>query len=421
MLEHLSWAELLARWSADLAVHGRGYLDALGVTASRLPDGSPWVGREPAAAQEIAATEARLGMTLPPSVREFYLASNGFPIGVFVSGVRPVGELGWFRDLEPDWYGTWRSLDPEGHEPVDSVHGHRLLARCLLLSTPGDDALLLDPARVDPVTGEWFCLRWWSEGVAEGRPSFRAELEQLYLTFVGFEVPHGPTVEAIDAAVHEEYRRALAGDLSVGTSLRARRTGSWRAHALAAQWEAFEDDTGYPSATMSTMQLWWGHPTVPQHVAVADPVLVEELLPLWVLLHVRRGETLEGELNRAPEVLRPRIVAYRDRFASGEGVVADFGHSPAFADAVARARPLVATAPEAAWGVIREALTHWTPRNRHHLAPVGLLYDRDLAPLFAPPVTGLAGPAPVPAEHRGRAVLATPRGGAGVPGSLIAG
>ena len=56
----------------------------------------------PATQAQIAHEEARLGVRLPPSLRSFYLHSNGYGrVGDFIWAVRPVEHIGWMRDVEP--------------------------------------------------------------------------------------------------------------------------------------------------------------------------------------------------------------------------------------------------------------------------------------------------------------------------------
>jgi hypothetical protein len=58
-----------------------------------------WTGRPPATPAAIAATEARLGFTLPPSVRAFYELTNGFgDLGPHIPEIRPVEQIDWTRD-----------------------------------------------------------------------------------------------------------------------------------------------------------------------------------------------------------------------------------------------------------------------------------------------------------------------------------
>ena len=59
----------------------------------------------PASESQIAREEARLGVRLPPSLRSFYLHSNGHGVvGNFIWSVRSVEQVGWLRDVVPELY-----------------------------------------------------------------------------------------------------------------------------------------------------------------------------------------------------------------------------------------------------------------------------------------------------------------------------
>lgn len=61
MLEHLGWTELLSRWSAEAIAHA----DAVSPEVTPQMRASGWIGFPPASAADIAATQARLGRSLP--------------------------------------------------------------------------------------------------------------------------------------------------------------------------------------------------------------------------------------------------------------------------------------------------------------------------------------------------------------------
>jgi hypothetical protein len=111
--------------------------------------------RAPATEAQIAREEARLGVRLPPSLRSFYLQSNGHGLVTsFVRAVRSVEQIGWMRDVEPQLYKVNLEFDP----PV---------ARCLVVSGEADASWwLLDPEQVDG-RGEWRTGRWssWNPGM----------------------------------------------------------------------------------------------------------------------------------------------------------------------------------------------------------------------------------------------------------------
>jgi hypothetical protein len=121
-------------------------------------------------------------------------------------------------------------------------------------------------------------------------------------------------------------------------------------------------------------------------VAARDPA---DSMP-WVLDHAYAGLG-DGHATR----LR-NLVAEYDRDG---GLTADFSAAPGFAVAVERARRLRrAGRDDEAFAAIQAGLPDWRPLSPLHLAPMGLVWDRELGPLMT--------------VERRRQVLVTPRGGA---------
>lgn len=135
------WGQAQAEWQRkqghDLAADG-------------LPAAFP-----PATEAQIAREEARLGVRLPPSLRSFYLHSNGHGVvGNFIWAVRSVEQIGWLRDVEPELY----DIVCEDDAPV---------GRSLVVSSAADASWwLLDPGNLDG-RGEWRAGRWssWNPGM----------------------------------------------------------------------------------------------------------------------------------------------------------------------------------------------------------------------------------------------------------------
>jgi hypothetical protein len=145
------WQQLLARcqqWHREQAEWQRRSGEQY------VPDPQPTTFA-PAIEAQIAREEARLGVRLPPSLRSFYLQSNGHGVvGNFIWAVRPVEQLGWLRDVEPELYDLLFEDDAAS-------------ARSLLLSGAADASYwLLDPGSVDE-RGEWRAGRWssWNPGM----------------------------------------------------------------------------------------------------------------------------------------------------------------------------------------------------------------------------------------------------------------
>jgi cell wall assembly regulator SMI1 len=145
------WKSLLARcgrWGREWAEWERS--NGHEITSDWLP-----AVAAPATEAEIAREEARLGVRLPPSLRSFYLQSNGHGVvGNFIWAVRSVEQLGWLRDVEPEFYDNIFEDDA-------------VVARSLVVSGKADASWwLLDPGNVDG-RGEWRAGRWssWNPGI----------------------------------------------------------------------------------------------------------------------------------------------------------------------------------------------------------------------------------------------------------------
>ncbi|GHJ42156.1 SMI1/KNR4 family protein [Streptomyces sp. TS71-3] len=149
------WREFLLGYSSEyldsaylreLAEDGRGDVD----TVQRR---TRWLGYGPAGEKEILAAEDRLGIRLPPSHRNFLLASNGWSaIAHSLYELVKVEEIGWFPDADPGMWDAW-SHDEDITEQ---------LRRSILLSGPADgDYWLLDASSIGP-DGEWRAYWWWA-------------------------------------------------------------------------------------------------------------------------------------------------------------------------------------------------------------------------------------------------------------------
>lgn len=84
--------------------------------------------------------------------------------------------------------------------------------------------------------------------------------------------------------------------------------------------------------------------------ALADPVLVDELVPLWVVRLIEAAGSIDWELYRAPSLVAERMRSLLAQVADGAGPVADFAYSSVFASHVDRAREQIAAGElDAAW------------------------------------------------------------------------
>ena len=100
-----------------------------------------WLGREPADEQRITATEERLGVRLPPSLRGFLLASNGWgPVSSWTEALSSCEEIDWFHNTHDAFIdGRRDGFEDDGEDmPEDDVFLHALSVAL------GDDTILLD-------------------------------------------------------------------------------------------------------------------------------------------------------------------------------------------------------------------------------------------------------------------------------------
>ena len=195
-------------WSGWLREWNRILLDGLepGQPGEDDPDLTPeiiasgWLGAPGAGDAELAALEARLGTTLPPSYRSFLQISNGFiQPNVLVPRLLSSGEVDWFRVRHQDTIEAW-SFGASGGtgEPEYPGSFEQYLPTALQVSAvehAGSAVYLLNPRVVD-ADGEWeaFYFAHWVPGV-DRYPSFRAlmEAERAKWTPPSAPLPRRPT------------------------------------------------------------------------------------------------------------------------------------------------------------------------------------------------------------------------------------
>ena len=176
----LDWHTWLREWNRELldrfdVEHPNAFVDP---AVTREVVASGWLGAPGATADQLAALEARLGVTLPPSYRAFLQASNGFlQPGVIVPRLLPCEEVDWYRNAHQQEIDIWLSAAGQG-EDADAFE--RYLPATLQVSAEervGSAVYLLNPKVVD-AAGEWeaFYFADWVPG-ADRYPSFRALME----------------------------------------------------------------------------------------------------------------------------------------------------------------------------------------------------------------------------------------------------
>lgn len=134
-----------------------------------------WLGEAPAQEEVLGASEERLGVRFPPSLRGFFLASDGWTrLDAWVEGVHPCGRVSWMRDSDAGRRVT---------EIYDSIAGNeddvQLFRRSVEVAR-GEDLWLLDPTDVGP-DGEWAAYEFAPKyGNPTKFPSFSALFHSGY-------------------------------------------------------------------------------------------------------------------------------------------------------------------------------------------------------------------------------------------------
>lgn len=151
----------------------------------------------PASEANIAETERKLGVDLPPSIRTFYLASNGWPAdGWYRPAINPIHLLAFLKDHDPGLYsiaddaehtaGPWKD-DPGGmrlseYRIEQGIRVKRSIAMCY--NTDDTETILTDPKMINDAR-EWPVGSWahWHPAMAWSHSSFdeymHSRLDQL--------------------------------------------------------------------------------------------------------------------------------------------------------------------------------------------------------------------------------------------------
>ncbi|MFC9943954.1 SMI1/KNR4 family protein [Streptomyces pratensis] len=134
-----------------------------------------WLGEAPAREEALVASEERLGVRFPPSLRGFFLASDGWRLlDGWVDGIHPCGRVVWMRDSEAGMRVTATYDSIPGNE--DNV---QLFRRSVEIAQ-GEDFWLLDPTDVGP-DGEWAAYEFAPKyGDTTKYPSFSALIHSGY-------------------------------------------------------------------------------------------------------------------------------------------------------------------------------------------------------------------------------------------------
>lgn len=158
---------------------------------------SKWMGYSPASESQILAVEQRIGISLPPSLRNFYCVTNGWrTTGGCIYDILPVEEIDWLQVCDDDLFEIALNAEnnngegwtnPEGLADYRYEQGTRV-KRSLVISSWGDAAVwLLDPGEKD-ARGEWSAGRWasWNPAMDWLTASFSELMQQEFESFLEF-------------------------------------------------------------------------------------------------------------------------------------------------------------------------------------------------------------------------------------------
>lgn len=328
----------------------------------------------------VRSAEARLGIRLPADYAAFLMLSNGWastgdPLGV--RGLRAVDDIDFFAVVERDWLQSWEEASANSGGPSIDV-----MRRAVVLSIRGERALLLDPATVDPTSGEPMCVFFDNDapGVTGPPRSFTEALRDICESLAP-ALDHANRSIASDPKAAGLYARTLGGDLSAIRDLERMAIRNWFAYAVVKQHELV---TNRISGLVKIDMLWWPEvPPPPAPSVMAEPLLHEEILPLYVSqVFSERRHVLVRVIDHAPPSIAETLNRCVATLEAGSEIVATFDYAPVFALAVEQARNLIPRDPETAWRLIVDALDVWQPRCDHHLAPLGLRLDTQLRHLL---------------------------------------
>ena len=124
---------------------------------------SRWLGYPGCSSEQIAATESRLNVRFPSSLRQFYEISNGWrDINSFVYAILPIEKIDFLPVLDPGLAGVIEQTNPIKGDPEYFDEQVTRVLRSIVLSTEGDATTTLIDPNSDVGNGEWNVGAWAS-------------------------------------------------------------------------------------------------------------------------------------------------------------------------------------------------------------------------------------------------------------------
>lgn len=201
-IDEVGWKPFLLQWSQEVLALVRSGKEPTAMESEVLR--SQYQGFPGATDREIAAAEARLGVTLPPSYKAFLKASNGWrqiAMDADDGKMFPVEQIDWFREKYPESIRNWTLSTPASilfpvpddkyfvygpeQDPVNMRNEY--LKDALCISEQIDAAVYLLNPKVVTKDGEWEA---W---------------------FFGYKLPGANRYRSFKEMMEAEYPRILDG------------------------------------------------------------------------------------------------------------------------------------------------------------------------------------------------------------------
>ena len=172
-----AWEPLLRTWSRVwlTSAEHRSVLSAEVIA-------SGWLGFPNASEEQITSAEQRLGMSLPPSYREFLQVTNGWRrTTYFIEQMWSAKQIKPFAVENQEWIDIWHYTDPDCPEA-------RYLPSAVQISEVGDAAVYLlipELASGNEECEAWLLASWM--GTAVRYKSYGDLMQAEYATFKDVE------------------------------------------------------------------------------------------------------------------------------------------------------------------------------------------------------------------------------------------
>jgi len=146
---------------------------------------SSWLGYPGCNDRQIADVESRLGVTFPPSLREFYSITNGWQnVNSFVDAILPIEQIDYLPIIAPELTAIIRETGELPNDPEYTDEQVTRVVRSIVLSTEGDATTTLIDPESDIGNGEWNVGAW---------ASWHPAMEWADLDWWSYLASQGPT------------------------------------------------------------------------------------------------------------------------------------------------------------------------------------------------------------------------------------